>query len=104
MHIVVAAPEFRDDRLGSLYLERHDQSIACYGGAERIDVSDGGIEIHLNARGAKALSLGRTMTLVAPETLVGWKKALKLFRMIAGEPSDGIIRMTTSDRPRKPSP
>jgi hypothetical protein len=74
-------------------MERHDQSVACYGGAERIVVGEQGIEVRLNAKGAKALALGRALRLVPPEKLVGWKKALKVFQVIAGVPSDGVIRI-----------
>jgi hypothetical protein len=94
LHIVVSAPEHRDG-MEPVYLERHDQSIACYGGAKRIVVGDRSIEIHLNAKGAKALSLGRSMTLAAPEKLSGWKKATKLLRTIAGDPSGGVITMAS---------
>jgi hypothetical protein len=33
------------------------------------------------------------MKLVAPEKLSGWRKALKMIRVLAGDPSDGIITM-----------
>jgi hypothetical protein len=94
LHIVVSGPWFRDRRLGPVYMERHDQSVACYGGVERIVVGDQGIEVRLNAKGARALALERALRLVAPEKLVGWKKARQVFRVIAGDPSDGVIRVT----------
>ena len=44
LQIVVSGTEDRDSRLGPLYMERHDQSIACYGGADRIVVGDGALK------------------------------------------------------------
>jgi hypothetical protein len=93
LHLVVTAPEYRDSRLGSFYMERYDQAVACYGGADRIVVGDRGLDIRLNDKGVKALSLDRHLTLVAPEKLSGWKKSLKWFGMVAGDPSDGVIVM-----------
>jgi hypothetical protein len=93
LHVVVSAPEYRDG-FDPVYLEGPDQSVACYGGAERILVGDRSIEIRLNAKGMKSLSLGFSMTLIAPVKLVGWKKAVEVFRVIAGDPSEGIILMT----------
>jgi hypothetical protein len=92
LHIVVSSP----DEQGSpdpVYLERQDQGFACYGGADRILVGDQGIRIQLNATGAKALGLGRTLMLTVPPKLSGWKKAGKVFKTVAGVTSKKIIRI-----------
>src|SRR5258708_6108170 len=64
----------------TVYLERDDQAIACYGGAKRVRVGNDRIEIHLNPKGVRALGLDRSLELLVPEGLVGWKKASRVFR------------------------
>jgi hypothetical protein len=40
LHLVVSAPGYWHG-MSPAYMERHDQAVACYGGAERILVSKG---------------------------------------------------------------
>jgi hypothetical protein len=74
----------RRSKFDSVYLERYDQAIACYGAAKRILVDDDCIKVDLNSKGVKALCLDRAIELVAPKGLAGWKKAHRVFRVMAG--------------------
>lgn len=82
-----------DPITGHLYLERHDQRIACYGGAKKVRVSDSGIELHLNRKGVKHLKLDDPLLLVAPERLSGWKKAVRVLSEMAVYPPARVIEV-----------
>lgn len=88
--------EARSGRLSkfdTVYLERDDQAVACYGGAKQIVVGERGIVIQLNRAGVKALGLGRLFVLAVPEGLAGWRKARRVFRKMAAHPAGRAVKV-----------
>lgn len=85
----------KEDR--KLYLEGEDQSVACWGQATQVVVTDEGLQISLTKKGSKALSLPSGLTLTVPKGLVGWKKACKSFAVMAGYPSGRVISVYNED-------
>lgn len=60
LHIVCAkAIDEQDIELGhdTIYLERHDQSFSCYGGADFIDIASNKITVQFNAIGSESIGL-----------------------------------------------
>jgi hypothetical protein len=74
-------------KFDTLYLERDDQSVACYGGAKQVVVNAAGIAVQLNRAGVKALGLPAAFFLAAPNGLSGWAKARRAFAQMAGFPT-----------------
>ena len=92
LHIV--CDKTADDPItGHLYMERYDQSIACYGGAKKVVVGPNGVDLHLNNKGMTSLMLEDSVTLVAPEELSGWKKAIRVFQEMANYPTGRVIEL-----------
>ena len=79
-------------KFDSLYLERDEQAVACYGGAERVVVNAGGIEVRLNRAGVKALGLNSSFVLAAPAGLSGWVKARRVLATMASYPTGRAIQ------------
>jgi hypothetical protein len=75
-----------------IYLERHDQSIACYGGTRRVLIHGDRAEFELAPEGARSIAMPRGFVLVIPEKVAGWKKACRLLRGTTGFPSGRTIR------------
>jgi hypothetical protein len=88
---IVCSKTAADPITGHLYMERYDQSIACYGGAKIIVEGSNGIDLHLNNKCMKSLMLESSMTLVAPEESLGWKKAIRVFQEMANYPTGRVI-------------
>lgn len=89
LHVVCSreAEGGRFRKFDTVYIERHDQAVACYGGAERVAVGEAGVEVRLNRAGVRALGLDRAFFLAAPDGLAGWKKARRVFAVMAGFPT-----------------
>ena len=90
------------DPTSEIYLERHDQSIACYGGTRRILIDGGRVEVELNPKGVKAIALPRDFSLIVPEGVAGWKKASRLLRGTIAFPCGRTIRFTELDGAAEP--
>lgn len=81
LHIVCACEVEPQDRAGgmaAIYLERDDQSRGGYGGAERIVIGEGSIEVVLNAAGLGQLEFDDSLSLQWPPALVGKAEALEI--------------------------
>lgn len=90
----IACDKTIDHRIpGQVYLERYDQMIACYGGAKKIVVKSNAVHLQLNKLGIKSLMLEGSLTLVAPEKLTGWKKAIRVFQEMATYPTGHVIEL-----------
>lgn len=89
---IVCSKTVDDPITGRLYMERHDQLFACYGGAKKVVVGPDGIDLNLNSEGMKTLLLERSVTLVAPEGLSGWTKAVRVFQEMASYPTGHVIK------------
>ena len=91
-------------KFDTLYLERDDQAVACYGGAKRVAVTESGIELQLNRDGVKALGLPAAFALAAPDGLRGWVKAQRVFAQMAAFPTGRALAVAepgaAADGPR----
>src|SRR5436189_3570649 len=68
LHIVGGDPVSpQHAKLGYLpiYLERYDQSLSCYQGADEISVADGSVTVTLSKKGQDALGLPQTLHFVS---------------------------------------
>jgi len=86
LHFVCAlSVDAQDRKLGhnSMYMERSDQGLSCYSGAEKIVVSRNSIDLKLNVRGRKSLALPKQVVFSASNRLNGWAAALKVFGRMA---------------------
>ncbi|HJT76295.1 MAG TPA: hypothetical protein VJ739_03760 [Gemmataceae bacterium] len=95
LHIVCQreAQGGRLSKFDTVYLERNDQAVACYGGAKQIVVGEGSIEVRLNRAGVKALGLSPSFVLAVPEGLAGWQKARRVFRDMTAYPTGRAIKV-----------
>ncbi len=83
----------RHPDLDTVYLERDDQAVACYGGARQINVTGDRIELLLNRKGIKSLRVRSPVVLVVPDGVSGWVKARRVLAAMAGYSSGQVIRV-----------
>jgi hypothetical protein len=68
-----------------LYLERHDQSLGCYGGIKALEVDPTSIGITLLPHGQRQLKLSRMLSLHVGR-VKGWTAACQQFQAMAATP------------------
>jgi Immunity protein 10 len=90
---IVCGKTIEDSITGHLYMERYDQAVACYGGAEKITICNDVIDLQLNKKGTKSLMLEASLALVVSEALSGWKKAVRVFQEMSNYPTGHVIEM-----------
>ncbi len=76
-----------------IYLERYDQSLSCYQGADKILVEDGSITVTLNKKGQAALHLPRLLQFVSAELDEDFKKAREILAKMKTYESGKIIQL-----------
>jgi hypothetical protein len=87
------APSGSPTKFNSVYMERNDQAVACYGGVKQIRISENRIEVQLNRTGVKALDLEPSVVFQVPSGLAGWKKACRIFEKMATLPPGRTIKI-----------
>src|SRR2546422_1055861 len=76
-----------------IYLERYDQKLSCYRGADRIVVEDGSVTVTLNKVGQDALDLPDTLHFVSPRADDDFKAAREIFTKMKNYESGKIIHV-----------
>jgi len=76
-----------------IYLERYDQSLSCYHGADEILVEDGSVRVTLNKVGQDALDLPETLHFVSPKADEDFKRARDIFTKMKTFASGRIIHV-----------
>lgn len=76
-----------------IYLERDDQSLSCYQGADKIVVEDGSVTVSLNKIGQDALELPKTLQFVSDEHPRDFKNARVIFTKMKAFKSGEIIHV-----------
>jgi len=62
-----------------IYFERDDQSLSCYGGADKISVTGCSVTLNLTENGRDSLELPKTVEFVSPKPRRDFKKARAVF-------------------------
>ncbi len=62
-----------------IYFERDDQSLSCYGGADKIMVTGNSAKLMLNQNGRDSLELPKTVEFLAEKAGKDFKKARIMF-------------------------
>ena len=76
-----------------IYLERYDQKLSCYQGADKIAVEDGSVIVTLNKVGQDALDLPDTLHFVSDKPDADFKAAREIFTRMKKYKSGGIIHV-----------
>ncbi len=76
-----------------IYLERYDQALSCYQGADKIVVKDDSINITLNNTGRSALHLPKTLEFVSAKPDDDFKQARDIFAKMKTYESGKIIQL-----------
>jgi hypothetical protein len=76
-----------------IYLERDDQSLSCYQGADKVLVEAASVTVTLNKVGQDALELPKTLQFVAEKAGRDFKKARGIFKEMKTRKSGEIIRV-----------
>ena len=85
IHIVVAKEvPAKCATLGhdTVYLERYEQGLSCYGGVEKIAVAENFLLLDLDATGRTALDFCGPLQLTECASVSGYGQALKLFEQM----------------------
>jgi hypothetical protein len=76
-----------------IYLERYDQMLSCYQGADKILIEDGSVTVTLNKIGQDALDLPETLHFVSGRTDEDFQKARNIFTKMKTFKSGRIIHV-----------
>jgi hypothetical protein len=76
-----------------IYLERYDQSLSCYQGADKISVQDGSVTVTLNKKGQDALGLPKTLHFVSDKIGDDFRQAREIFTKMMQYESGKIIHV-----------
>jgi hypothetical protein len=76
-----------------IYLERYDQKLRCYRGADKIVIEESAITVTLNKVGQDRLDLPETLHFVADKPSEGYKAAKEIFLKMKKYESGSIIHV-----------
>lgn len=82
-----------------IYLERYDQILSCYQGAERIEITRSSVTVTLNAIGQMALGLPSALHFVSPNHNKDLEAATEMFSRMKQFESGGIITLSQPPSP-----
>ena len=96
IHIVggdPASPQRAKMGFNPIYLERYDQKLSCYQGADEILVADESVTVTLNKIGQVALDLPQTLHFIFGTNDANFQKAKAIFVKMTTFASGRIIRV-----------
>jgi len=76
-----------------IYLERYDQKLSCYRGADKIEVANSSVAVTLNKIGRDALDLPETLHFVGDKPDDNFKAAREIFTKMKKYESGNIIHV-----------